>query len=309
MKRKLWYVISLLVLAFTAIFVVPSIKNIDINVNAEEAPVEISLEAVSAQNGYGYPDESGWVTFKVSLSKAQKTDVFVYLETRDISAIASKGDYSAMSGDGGVKIDRNMFGKTFIIATNRAEYAVKGENGIIYSREFEVVITGVKGISNYKIVNSSAKAMIGYNYVYELAGYADGTHKPIVYFKEYENVDKSPGLTTEEIDGEASTEVYYDFSSTALYAHWKSHFIDSGLAEVHASLKGTIDDWGFSTTATYVSLLDGDKKELLFIRSKGYYDNERLEFNNIWHEDFDWIKDVSPSINNSNGALINHYYE
>ena len=162
MKKKLWYFISLFVLAITAIFVVPAIKDSDISVNAEEAPVEVSIEAVYAQNGYGYPEEAGWVTFKVSLSKAQKTDVFVYLETRDISAIASKGDYSGMSGDGGVKIDRNMFGKTFIIATKRAEYAVKGENGIIYSREFEVVITGVKGIDNYKIVKSSAKARIGY---------------------------------------------------------------------------------------------------------------------------------------------------
>ena len=311
MKKKLWCFISLLVLAITAIFVVPSIKNIGINLNAaEEEPVEISIEAVSTQNGYGYPDESGWVTFKVSLSKVQKVDVFVYLETRDISAIAAKGDYAGIIGNtSGVKIDRNMFGKTFIITTNRAEYAVKGENGVIYSREFEIAITGVKGIENYKIVKSTARAMIGYNYVYELAGYADGTHLPIIYFKEYENVDKSPGLTTEEIDGEDSTKVYYDFSSTALYAHWKSHFIDSGLAEVHASLKGTIDDWGFSSTATYVSLLDGDKKELLFIRSNGYYDNERLEFNNIWHDGFDWIKDVSPSIHNSNGALINHYYE
>ena len=74
------------------------------------------------------------------------------------------------------------------------------------------------GLENYKIVNSSAKAMIDYNYVYEATEEFDGKHTPIFYFNEYKNVDKSPKMTTEEIDGPDETTVRYNFATTPLYA-------------------------------------------------------------------------------------------
>ena len=78
MKRKLWYFISLLVLAITAIFVIPSVKNLDFSVNAEEETVEVSIKALNVENGFGYPDDVGIVNFRIELSKIQKKEVKVY---------------------------------------------------------------------------------------------------------------------------------------------------------------------------------------------------------------------------------------
>ena len=203
-----------------------------------------------------------------------------------------------------------MPGKNFIIATKRSEFAVKGPDGIIYSRSFEVVINDVVGLENYKIVNSSAKAMIDYNYVYEATEEFDGKHTPIFYFNEYKNVDKSPKMTTEEIDGPDETTVRYNFATTPLYALWKTRYIDKGLANLYATYKGILDDWGVFEYRANVALLDSGGKTLMDSRSYGWFDEMDFNPNNDratgnFHSTVTNVIDNTPALNS--GHYVNHY--
>lgn len=294
MKKKILFLLSFLILSMSILFVVPQF-----NVKAVSYTREIEINP-RGEEKYAYADITGRTYFEISMDFAYDNDVYVYFETKNKSAVAELGDYMAKSS---VAVIQK--GKTSVIINiyaGRSEYAVIDVDGVAHSREFEVCITAVEGIENYVITKSSASGMIWYDYAYTAEERVDtGGHS--LYFKEYENVDISPALSTPEIDGKGEESVHYDFSSTALYSHWKKKFIDKGLAKLYATYKGIIDDWGLYTYWSYVELFDSSDTLLVGIKSEGYYDNEKLNPNYYKHDGYDWYY-------NAYGLqrMVNHYH-
>ena len=293
MKSKIFRLVLLFVVVLAAICVVPTFKSNLKSVVAADSEYEISItpKDIKYWNEFAYPNDAGNVYFTVKMSKPADTDVKVYYETRDRSAIANLGDYTAKSTY--TIIPKNETSTDIVVSVGRAKYAVKDLNAITHSREFEVVLLDVEGLEDFRYGQQSAKGMIGYNYVYEALLSGRDTSTPSWYFSEYKEMDVSAPMTTDEIDGEGETSVNYDFSSTPLYSHWKKNFIDNGLAKLYATFKGKIDDWGFYTYWSYADLLNGNGDSIVRMKTEGYYDMEDLNPNNINHSGYNWYDSVT----------------
>ena len=292
MKSKIFRIVLLIIIVSTAIFVTPNFKSNVKGVVAETAEYEISIDPKDKvyYHDYSYPNDAGAVYFTISISKAVDTDVDVYYETRDKSAIASSGDYTAKSSF--ATIPKNETSVDIVIYVGRAEFAVVDFSGATCSREFEVVLTNVVGLENFKYKYQIGHGMIGYNYVYHLGIAQLGDYNSISYLSEYNKVDASAPITTDEIDSEGEVSVNYDFSSTALYNHWQKNFINTGLADLYATFSGKIDDWGLYTYWSYAELKNAKNETVVGLKSEGYYDNHPLNPNNYGHSTYGWYADV-----------------
>lgn len=296
MKSKIFRLVLLFVVVLAAICVVPNFKSNLKSVVAADSEYEISIDPKNKvyYHDYSYPNDAGAVYFTISISKAVDTDVKVYYETRDKSAIASSGDYTAKSSF--ATIPKNETSVDIVIYVGRAEYAVGSPSGINNmvpcSREFEVVLTNVVGIENFKYKDQIGHGMIGYNYLYKIGIAQLGDYNEISYLKEYEKVEASAPITTDEIDSEGEVSVNYDFSSTALYNQWKKNFINTGLADLYATFSGKIDDWGLYTYWSYAELKNANNETVVGLKSEGYYDNHPLNPNNYGHATYGWYDNV-----------------
>lgn len=289
MKKKISRLLLIFILTFVTLFVGSSTDS-DIKVNAASSEYEISISPKYIMSGYAFPLEPGVVYFTISISKEYNQDIDVYYETRDKSAIASLGDYTAKESF--ATIPKNKKTVDVAVYVGRSEFAVMDQMGMIYSREFEIVLTDVVGITNFTYGKQSAKAMIGYDYIYRTKIANRGTDKPILYFEDYEKVDVSVPMTTDEIDGEGEVSVNYDFSQTALYSHWKKNYLNTGLAQLYATFKGKIDDWGLFTYWSYAELQNANDKTIVGVKSEGYYDMHEMNPNNYNHVDYGWYDNV-----------------
>ena len=292
MKKKRFRIVLLFVVVLATICVVPTLKSNLKSVVAADSKYEISIDPKNKvyYHDFSYPNDAGAVYFTISISKAVDTDVDVYYETRDKSAIASSGDYTAKSSF--ATIPKNETSVDIVIYVGRAEFAVKAFNGDIHSREFEVVLTNVVGLENFEYKDQIGHGMIGYNYLYQIGVAQIGDYNQFSYLKEYEKVEASAPITTDEIDGEGEVSVNYDFSSTALYNQWENKFINTGLADLYATFSGKIDDWGLYTYWSYAELKNANNETVVGLKSHGYYDNHPLNPNNYGHADYGWYEDV-----------------
>ena len=94
MKKKIWAIVILAILAITAIILPPSNSNSNVQVSAASSKYYIHINPKNKSSKYAYPNEAGAVYFTISISQPAENDVDIYYETKDKSAIASLGDYT-----------------------------------------------------------------------------------------------------------------------------------------------------------------------------------------------------------------------
>lgn len=235
-------------------------------------------------DGVAQPSTDGYVYFKIALDRAPEENVRVYYHTRDMSAIASEGDYDAV--DDSVLLTPDSYSKVLAVKVYsksvRIQGTERGENSGNYyyrpnyiekNRTFRVVLYRAESETGCAVISDTQKFLecsAGYNGVYEIC-YAGGGDGSNAYYKMYyDNV--TAGLSeyweSPEIDGKKTWSSKFEKNGYIKIGNALDkepvlkQFVEAGIVGLSVTLNGTVQDdnhWEYAGD-TYISVICENKE-------------------------------------------------
>lgn len=245
----------------------------------ESDVITASIEAQTVRDGVAQPSADGYVYFIIALDRAPEENVRVYYHTRDMSAIASEGDYDAVSDS--VIFTPDSYSKVLAVKVYSKGVRIQGmergeKNGNFYwgnyienTRTFRVVLYRAESKNNCVEISGTKNALecsAGYSDTYEIS-YGGGDDESNAYYKMYyDNVTvwNEEDWNSPEIDGKKTWDSssdrngYVRLDNLLEKSPVFKQFIEAGIVTaVKAVLIGTVQDdnhWEYAGDM-YVSVI------------------------------------------------------
>ena len=230
----------------------------DTDSGAPVISIEPTTKHISNKNDSpAKPDASGYAHFIIKATGTLTEDVTVYYATQDMSAVASAGDYNAVSDS--VILTNENSEVQISVQTARTEYSVKlntkshaGDSAYKYfSRSFLVKLTAVEG--NAVIDTERSEVECALLAEHNLDAYSSASSAMVM--KPYSGQNDFTLLNflkTEPCDGGEST---YQKAKSNFPANWSSDYVNSDIgAHLYMALNNAhVDEsWWNSTTSMTV---------------------------------------------------------